>query len=611
MTRTAAGISFLKVLNDIWNVLGYRYFVFVFLLTITGFVEGISLASVVPLLTAIGVGGSGIAAGQSFFADISIRFLSGMGMDPSVGSVSVFILVALATSSTLYLLQSYTGALLQAKYVNIWQSRLAASIFGANWQFFVNNRQGDLVNALVTEAPRLGGAFYQAGLMITGVVHGAIYLGIAARLSAVTTLIVLVGGVVLFGVCRPLIVRAYATGRGISDENAELQSISSEMVRSAKSLKVTGTEPEAVRLLQDVSRRLQAHMFRNSYDVQLAKGIFDFGAASVVAGVLYATKTLVHVEPAMTLVVLAIFVRLMPKLAGLQQSLQSISVTVPTVVRLHSLLAALSVAEELRDTRQLPDALCHGALGIEFEGVAVEYENLRIIDGVNFKIRPGECVCFVGASGAGKTTLVDALLGLVPISEGVVKINGVPLPELPITSLRRRVGYMGQDATIYNTTVRRNILWNHPDADNADYLAAMQNAAAKQFVDRMPSGCETRVGNGGAALSGGERQRLALARALLGNPGLIVLDEATSALDAETEAVVTAALKRQKGNVTIVLIAHRLASAKIADRICVLDNGALIEDGSWEELYALEKGAFRRLCDLQIGSSAKTESRAS
>jgi ATP-binding cassette subfamily C protein len=604
--RNRSVSGYYLVLRDIWEVHGYRYAFFLVLLTVSGFVEGISLASVVPLLSAVGIGGAAPHQ-QNQLGAIAVRVLAGLGMQPTIEAIVLFVLAALASSSALYLLQTYVGARLQTEYVSIWQRRLASAIFESRWSFLVRQRHGDLVNSLVTEAPRLGGAFYQTGLMITGVLHGVIYLSVASLLSGWTTLVVLTGGGVLFLLTRPLIGRAYAIGTGISEDNAELQSVAGEMVRSAKSLKATATEPEAVEMLRDITGRLRNHLFQNSYDVQLAKGIFDFGAAAMVAGILYANHTIVHIDPSTTLVILAIFVRLMPKLTGLQQSLQSISVTVPSVRGLHDLVDALSEAEEPRDERPLPEQFDNGAFRISFDDVSIRHGDIPVIEGLNLEIMSGECVAFVGSSGAGKTTLVDALLGLVPVSAGAVKINGVPLTELPLTSVRKRVGYMGQEAMLYNTSIRRNVLWNHPDADEAEFTLALERAAARQFVDRLPAGSETGVGNAGALVSGGERQRIALARALLGDPGLIILDEATSALDAETEAAITTALDQQKGSATIVIVAHRLASVRMADRICVLENGAIVESGSWDELYAMENGVFRRLCDLQLGSGRSPE----
>ena len=601
MGHISAISGFISVLKDITHVMGYRYGLLLLLVTITGLVEGVSLASVIPLLSSIGVGSGGLDTDQQgFMANIAVRFVSELGMQPTVTTISAFVLTALFISTLLYLLQSYVGAHMQTEYVYFWQRKLTHSIFSANWAFFTGHRQGDLVNAFVTEAPRLGGAFYQCNLMVVGLIHGIIYLGVAALISGPITLIILLGGAMLFIIARPLIRRAYATGKGILENNSELQSIAGEMVRNIKSLKATATEPEAVEMLQKVSGHIRHHNFRHAFDIQLSKGVFDFGAASMIACTLYASSVVLDVEPAMTLVVLAIFVRLLPKLTGLQQGLQSISVTVPSLMSLYRLLDDLSVAKEPRDTKALPSTLQKGPLGIAFDNVTLEYDGKKIIDQFSLDIHPGECIALVGASGAGKTSLVDAILGLTPVASGAVYVNEVPLSALPVTSFRQRIGYMGQEITIYNTTIRRNVLWNHPDANDSDYTRALQDAASQSFISKLEKGDETYISNSGAKLSGGEKQRLSLARALLGSPGLLILDEATSALDAETEAMVSNAIREQTGKLTIIMITHRLTSAKIADRICVLDKGKIAEIGSWDELNSLRDGLFRKLYKLQM-----------
>ena len=601
MDRISAISGFISVLKSITHVMGYRYALLLSLVTITGLVEGISIASVVPLLSAIGVGSGGLDADQqSFLAGIAVRFLAEVGMKPTLTNISLFLLAALFISTLFYLLQSYVGARMQTEYVYFWQKKLTNSIFTANLAFFTGHQQGNLVNALVTEAPRLGWAFYHCNLTVVGLIHGSLYLGVAALISGPVTLIILVGGAMLFVIARPLIRRAYATGKGILKNNSELQSIASDMVRNIKSLKATATEPEAIEMLQKISGHIRHHTFHQVFDIQLSKGIFDFGAASMIAGTLYASSAVLDVEPAMTLVVLAIFVRLLPKLTGLQQSLQSISVTVPSLISLYALLDNLSIAKEPRDTKALPSSLQEGPLGIAFDNITLEYDGKKIIDQFSLDIHPGECVALVGASGAGKTSLVDAILCLTPVASGAVYVNEVPLSDLPITSFRQRIGYMGQEITIYNTTIRRNVLWNHPDASDSDYARALQDAASQSFISKLEKGDETYISNSGAKLSGGEKQRLSLARALLGSPGLLILDEATSALDAETEAMVYNAIRGQKGKLTIIMITHRLTSAKIADRICVLDKGKIAETGSWNELNSLSGGLFRKLYKLQM-----------
>lgn len=588
------------LLADIWRVIGYPYLGYLLLLALTGVLEGLTLASVVPLLAAIGIGDpAGAQAGS--LGGMAVSVLRGIGIEPNVGAIASFVLAALAVSTALFLVQAFIGARLQTRYVYRWQQRLIEGVFLARWGFFQRRRHGDIINVIVTEAPRLGGAFYQAGLLLTGILHGAIYLGLATLLSGATTMIVLVGGAMLFLLTRPLIRRAFAIGSGISRENADLQATAMEMVAGAKPLKSTATEREAISLLDAMADRLRGHLFANSFDIQVAKGIFDFGAAAMVASILFASHSLLRIDPAVTLVVLAIFVRMMPKLTGLQQSLQSLSVSLPAVAVVREMAAAAEAAAEQARTGALPQDLASGPLPVSLRGVTVRYGEQAALDGIDLDIAAGECIALVGASGSGKSTLVDAVLGLAPVAAGNILFGSHPLSGLPLASLRRRVGYMGQDTILFNASVRRNVAWSHPSAGDEAIAQAISLAAASDFVDRLPQGIDTSVGNHGTLLSGGERQRLGLARALLGSPGLLILDEATSALDAATEVSVMRALEALKGSATIIVVAHRLSSVRIADRIFVLDQGRIVESGKWDDLQA-RNGRFRRLWDMQAGA---------
>lgn len=597
--------DFTALLADIWRVIGYPYLGYLILLILTGVLEGLTLASVVPLLAAIGIGDTA-GAQQGRLAGMAITVLRTLGIEPGIAAIVSFVLAALVASTTLFLAQAWLGTTLQTRYVYRWQQRLIEGVFRANWGFFQRQRPGDLINAIVTEVPRLGGAFYQVGLLITGVLHGAIYLTLAMLLSGATTAIVLVGGGILFLLTRPLIRRAFAIGTGISKESADLQATALEMVVSAKSLKATATEREAIRLLDGMANRLRGHLFANSFDIQIAKGIFDFGAAAMVAGILFVSHSLLKIDPAITLVVLAIFVRMMPKLTGLQQSLQSLSVSLPAVAVVRDMAAAAEAEAECAAAEPLTEPMASRPLAVSLRGVTVRYGERVALDGVDLDIAAGECVALVGPSGSGKSTLVDALLGLVPVQGGSVRLGGRPLTELPLASLRRRVGYMGQDTMLFNASVRRNVAWCQPTAGNDAIRNALELAAAGAFVDRLPHGIDTIIGNRGTLLSGGERQRIGLARALLGEPGLLILDEATSALDAATEASVTDALEALKGTATIIIVAHRLSSVRIADRICVLEQGCIVESGRWDELQQRD-GRFKRLWDMQVGSTAQVE----
>ncbi|HYC15554.1 MAG TPA: ATP-binding cassette domain-containing protein, partial [Stellaceae bacterium] len=237
--------------------------------------------------------------------------------------------------------------------------------------------------------------------------------------------------------------------------------------------------------------------------------------------------------------------------------------------------------------------------GITFSGVGFRYGNddppaLRRLD---LEIHAGTTVALVGRTGAGKSTLADLLLGLILPTEGKILLDDAPLDGDRLGRWRRSVGYVPQDNFLFNDTVRQNLLWAAPDATEQEIAEALAAASADRFVAALPRGLDTVIGERGVRLSGGERQRLALARALLHRPTLLVLDEATSALDSETERAVQAAIERLHGSRTIVIVAHRLSTIRAADCIFVLEAGALLQCGTWEELNRDREGRFAALLD--------------
>ena len=249
-------------------------------------------------------------------------------------------------------------------------------------------------------------------------------------------------------------------------------------------------------------------------------------------------------------------------------------------------------------------ALAPFADAIEYEHVTFAYDRGRpVLHDVSFRVRRGEVVALVGASGAGKSTTLDLLARFHDPDEGRVSIDGADLRDVTLTSLRSQLGLVTQETILFHDTVRGNIAYGLPGASAEAVREAAAAAHAAPFIERMPQGYETLIGDRGLRLSGGERQRLAIARALLRNPAILLLDEATSALDTESERLVQDALDRLMRDRTVLVIAHRLSTVRGADRILVLDGGRLAEQGSHEELIA-QGGTYRRLHDLQFRNGA-------
>jgi subfamily B ATP-binding cassette protein MsbA len=237
---------------------------------------------------------------------------------------------------------------------------------------------------------------------------------------------------------------------------------------------------------------------------------------------------------------------------------------------------------------------------IAFEHVGFAYDpNEPVLQDVSFAVGAGQCYAFVGSSGAGKSTLVSLVPRFYDVTAGRILLNDHDLRDLSQASLRQQIGMVTQETILFNDTVANNIAYGTAHADRAAILAAAQRAHAHDFISEMPEGYDTIIGERGVRLSGGQRQRLAIARAILRNPPILVLDEATSALDTESERAVQAALDELMAHRTVLAIAHRLSTIMHADRIIVLDAGRIVETGTHQELLALG-GTYKRLYDLQF-----------
>ena len=238
---------------------------------------------------------------------------------------------------------------------------------------------------------------------------------------------------------------------------------------------------------------------------------------------------------------------------------------------------------------------------IQFDNVSFKYGKIDVLKNISFNAEKGKVTAIVGASGAGKTTLLGLIERFYNVSQGAIYLGNQDLKDIKISSLRSKIAYVSQEGSMFNDTIKNNIMFGNQDADFGQVKEAAQNAAAHDFIQSLPDGYETEIGTGGNLLSGGQRQRIAIARAFLRDAPILLLDEATSSLDSESESKIQYAMDRLAKGRTTIVVAHRLSTVRKANKIIVLDNGKIVESGSHENLIAKD-GFYTNLCRLQLFS---------
>lgn len=572
----------LILVKDVAVTFRWRIPLLLGLMIISGVFEGLAVTAVLPLLAGVGKTDGQVAGPMDGVISFLALAPKKIGLPEGAPGIGLLMVILVVLSAASFLLMARLATSLQASYVYSWQTSVFSAVLAAKPAFLASRRGGDILAAIVSEVNRLGGAFYLGCLVLVSCVNLVIYAGLALAVSLKISISLMLLGGVLFLATRPFLRRAYGYGEAITRSQADIQTLAGEGIHMFKALKANVAERNASEKFSQAARELAAASFHNSFDVQKAKAVFEFGSAAGLAALLVAGPLLFEVQLANVLVVLALFIRLFPRITALQQGLQALNVLLPAVGNLHKLRQEAQSAAEPEDPRPLPELIARSAPTIAFRRVTIQRGAKEVLRGLNVEFPAGEVVAIVGPSGSGKSTLVDAILGLVPLHSGHVEVSEMDLKNLPMPAWRRSIGYVAQDTALLGGTIAENISLGSQACASAVDLALRKVAGS--FVDGLPARASTKVGDRGTRLSGGERQRVGLARALAVPRLLYIFDEATSALDSETEAEVLQSLKALAGRATILLVAHRFSAVRIADRIHVLEKGQITETGDWVSL---------------------------
>ena len=587
--------------------------------------SGVSILLLVPFLGLV----NGSQNDASGFSKTLGDTLESVGLTPTLEGILFIYVMLFVFKALLEWFTTILNSRMQHSLTLQLQRRLLESVALCRWSHFIKTRQSEFLHALTSDVNRVSNgirAFQTlAAAMILACVHVAVSMSISPTFSALT--LSLVG--LLWPVWLKLNRSSMHLGQRQTGGGKELYHSFEQLLSGMKEIKSLGGEPQRITQINTAIEEVKTSQL--NFQKLTATTTLLIGIGSVI---FLSLMLLVAVRgfqiPAIELAVLAyVFSRLIPRLRRVQSAYQQILNTLPACQSMLALQSSCDAERELGippepfdgaetsrdDDEKAPSPNAESFRDCAATSEQAEQQSLRLgptieFNKVNFRynrdssiwalrdvaltIPANRTTALVGPSGAGKSTMADLLMGLLLPEDGHLQVDGEVLKEEQLWHWRQRIGYVPQETFLLHDSIRSNLLWAEPEATDDDLQKVLEMSCSDRFVERLPDGIETVVGDRGVRLSGGERQRLALARALLRRPELLILDEATSHLDAENQQRIHESIRRMQGRLTVVIIAHRISTIRDADLVVCLNKGSIVETGSYRELSTRSESVFNQ-----------------
>ncbi|BAY13430.1 heterocyst formation ABC transporter subunit HepA [Calothrix sp. NIES-2098] len=560
--------------------------------------EGISIGFLLSFLQSLTTpNAQPVRTGIEWF-DIAI-----LGINQSVTSrlYRICVLILLTTwmrASFNYLAQVYTE-LAQLHLSDRLRKQIFEQLQSLPLSYFAKTRSGELINTITTEIERIKQWFSGAAFLMTRAITAIFYFIsmflLSWQLSIASLLLFLLAGVGL----STLNARARESSFSTSIANGQFTSTIVEFINGIRTVQAFGTQGFERQRFYQASDNVVSTSKKVVLIWAMVRPLAESIASTILIGTIVFAFTVFVVNGTLQVASLLTFFfvlfRLVPIIQDMNGTRAHLSTIAGAAVNIKDLIRTDNKTYLRNGKLQFP-GLKHS---IDIVSVDFGYDpNHLVLNNVTLSIEKAKTTALVGATGAGKSTLIDLIPRFYDPTEGHVMIDGVDTRKFDIDSLRRKIAVVSQDTFIFNTSVWQNIAYGTPGATETEIREAAQLANALEFIEKMPEGFDTKLGDRGVRLSGGQRQRIAIARALLRNPEILILDEATSALDSVTERLIQESLEKISAGRTVIAIAHRLSTITKADKVVVLEQGRIVEQGLYQELLQ-QRGKFWEYHQMQ------------
>ncbi|MBO9445977.1 ABC transporter ATP-binding protein [Ruegeria sp. R14_0] len=544
-------------------------------------------------------------AGSAFMMEYIVDAMTSPDMRQWAGVIALGVVLLFLTKAVASYVQSIYLARAGNRIVAMQQDRVYRKLLRHGVSFFAENESSDLLMRTTNGAQA---ARQLIDVLVTGFVRDALTLvGLVVVMvyqqPVLSVMFFVVGPIALLGV-RYLLKSVRSIMQQEFKSLAEIIRVLQETSAGIKVIKVFSLEDRMITRMDTAIRKVEERSNDIARLQSIASPLMEFLAGLAVAGVLVVSTIGIAGTAQPTAGQLMSFITALLMAYEPAKRLSRMRVQIEACMVGVGLLFGLLDQEDTMQEAPEPHDLLDGPGEITLRNVTFGYQgSLPVIENMNLTFEAGKTTALVGQSGGGKSTIFGLVMRFYDPDEGSVEIDGQDLSGASYASLRRKISYVGQDTFLFSTSIMENLRCSSPDATDEDVISAAKAAHAHDFICDLPNGYDTQVGENGTFLSGGQKQRIAIARAILRNAEILLLDEATSALDAESEALVKSALDALTQNMTVIVIAHRLSTVLEADKIMVVQDGAVVEEGNLDELMEL-KGNFRNLFDQQFKKRA-------
>jgi ATP-binding cassette subfamily C protein len=535
--------------------------VIILLSVISSLTNGISVVMLIPMLDVINI--SGTDMGIFSFA---VSLFSNM---PYSIRILVLLLVYIALMLFVSLVNRYM-AIYNTRFVQRYVKQLRLSVYDAvidaDWEVLTAQKHEDLLNSFTNETSQISNAITIFPVLISIIIAAVTQLSIAFALNVpLTAIVLLVGGIFFFSFRRFFDI-ARKNGERMRIANRRYLGEIKNQLDSIKEIKSYGVEETHKEMLHEVLNEYEDANIKRTRMSTLPTLLFSMSSTVLIAIIFYIANVMLKVDTVELLLIVYIFARIWPVFSKFHREVQNLYNALPSFDNVRNIMDTLGKTEAEKPGREGHIEL-HNE--IVFDNVTFSYSSSdeKILKNTTFSIKANSITAIRGKSGVGKSTIVDLLMGLLKPVGGTISIDSEVLDTDNLRAWRKSIGYMPQEPIILNKSIRENITRFNPSTSDGDIIEALEKAQALGFINKLPEGLDTMMGNKGIRLSGGEKQRIALGRALVSRPSVLILDEATSSLDRENEGNILEILKSLKDSVTVIVIAHRDSTVAEADYI--------------------------------------------